>query len=154
MHPEPMLERNLSEERSKMTKEVKTLSAIAKAFGEHARVALADTLAHHKAFTNAEKDVQNEMKAEYMVSYIMGLTKWSEAKAKDVLEATKADRSEKEQDAYYAANSSFRYHISRPEGGAKGAAKIGSSDLVKAAMKLVAKMTAAQKRKLTRLMAE
>jgi len=84
----------------------------------------------------------------------MGFAKLSARAAQAVHEATKADRSEKEQDAYYAANSSFRYHISRPEGGAKGAAKIGSSDLVKAAMKLVAKMTPAQKRKLTRLMAE
>jgi len=149
-----MLERNLSEERSKMTKEVKTLSAIAKAFGAKDRTAKADTLAYHKAFTNAEKDVQSEMKAEYMVGYIMGFAKLSARAAQAVHEATKADRSEKEQGAYYAANSSFSYHISRPEGGAKGAAKIGSSDLVAAAMRLVAKMTPAQKRKLTRLMAE
>ena len=148
-----MLERNLSEERSKMTKEVKTLSAIAKAFGEHARVAMADTLAHHKAFTNAEKDVQSEMKAEYLTGYIMGVGKWSEAKAQDVLEAKRDARDEKEKKAYWAANSSFRYHISRPVIDAKGVAK-GSGDLVVAAMKLVKKMTTAQKRKLTRLMAE
>ena len=136
-----------------MKKEVETLSAIAQAFGAKDRTAKADTLAYHKAFTNAEKDVQSEMKAEYMVGYIMGFAKLSARAAQAVHEATKADRSEKEQGAYYAANSSFSYHISRPEGGAKGVAK-GSGDLVAAAMKLVAKMTAAQKRKLTRLMAE
>ena len=133
-----------------MKKEVETLSAIAQAFGAKDRTAKADTLAHHTAYTKADTDVQSEMKAEYMVGYIMGFAKLSARAAQAVHEATKADRSEKEQDAYYAANSSFRYHIIRP---VKGVAK-GSGDLVEAAMRLVAKMTAGQKRKLTRLMAE
>jgi len=114
---------------------------------------MADTLAHHTAYIKADTDVQSEMKAEYMVSYIMGLTKWSEAKAQDVLEAKRGDRDAKEKKAYWAANSSFSYHIIRPEDGAKGTAK-GADDLVVAAMKIISKMTTAQKRKLTRLMAE
>jgi len=144
-----MLERNLSEERSKMTKV--TLSIVAQAIGSASRISMANTLAHHKAFTSAEKDVRGEMRAEYLTGYIMGLTKLSAAKATAVLETKRDDRSEKEQAAYYAATASFSYHVVRP---VKGVAKPGSSDLVEAAMRLVAKMTAGQKRKLTRLMAE
>ena len=111
---------------------------------------MADTLAHHKAFTNAEKDVRGEMRVEYLTGYIMGVAKLSAAKATAVLETPRAERDDAGQAAYYSATASFSYHIIRP---VKGVAK-GSGDLVEAAMKLVAKMTTAQKRKLTRLMAE
>ena len=111
---------------------------------------MADTLAHHTAYIKADTDVRGEMRVEYLTGYIMGVAKLSEAKAQVVLETKRDDRSEKEQAAYYSATASFSYHIIRP---VKGVAK-GSGDLVEAAMRLVAKMTTAQKRKLTRLMAE
>ena len=127
-----------------------TLSIVAQAIGSASRIAMADTLAHHKAFTNAEKDVRGEMRVEYLTGYIMGVAKLSAAKATAVLETPRAERDDAGQAAYYSATASFSYHIIRP---VKGVAK-GSGDIVEAAMRLVAKMTPAQKRKLTRLMAE
>ena len=143
-----MLERNLSEERSKMTKV--TLSIVAQAIGSASRISMANTLAHHTAYIKADTDVRGEMRAEYLTGYIMGVAKLSEAKAQVVLETPRAERDDAGQAAYYAATASFSYHIIRP---VKGVAK-GSGDIVEAAMRLVAKMTPAQKRKLTRLMAE
>jgi len=144
-----MLERNLSEERSKMTKETLSVMAFAKLLGAAARKTSEASLPFHEAYVAATAQQRAQLKKDWMIGHLDGQgvenpeRTLSKGKAKGTKMAVKH--------AIDKAYSDFSYHIIRR---AKKVAKIGSSDLVAAAMRLVKKMTTVQKRKLTRLMAE
>ena len=126
------------------------LKAIAIVHGTSARTSLTETVSFHKAYVAAEKDVQGEIRDEYMLGYIIGKAKLSEKATIIVMETPRAERTADEQKVYDCARASFRMHIVRPE----PSVKAGQGDLVEAAMRIIGKMTAAQKRKLVKLMAE
>ena len=144
-----MLERNLSEERSKMKTETLSIMDFAKLLGAAARKTSEASLPFHEAYVAATAQQRAQLKEDWMLGHLEGQgvdnpeRVLSLGKSKGTKLAVKR--------AIDKAYSDFSYHVVRP---AKKVVKPGSSDLVAAAMKLVAKMTAAQKRKLTRLMAE
>ena len=132
-----------------MKVEMLSITAFAKLLGSRARKTSEASLPFHEAYVTATTAQQAQLKKEWMLGHLDGQgvdnpeRVLSKGKAKGTKLAVK--------NAIDKAYSDFRFHVVRP---ASKVAKPGSSDLVEAAMKLVAKMTAAQKRKLTRLMAE
>ena len=143
-----MLERNLSEERSKMKTETLSIMAFAKMLGGRARKTSEASLPFHEAYVTATAQQRAQLKTQWMLGHLDGQgvenpeRVLSKGKGKSTKLAVKH--------AIDKAYSDYRFHVVRPE---TSVAK-GAGDLVEAAMRLVAKMTAGQKRKLTRLMAE
>ena len=126
-----------------------SITAFAKLLGGRARKTSEASLPFHDAYVSATVQQRDQLKEEWMTGHLEGQgvenpeRVLSKGKGKSTKLAVKH--------AIDKAYSDYRFHVVRP---ASSVAKPGSSDLVVAAMKLVAKMTVAQKRKLTRLMAE
>ena len=127
-----------------------TLNTLAQSFGRSDAEDAAASLAHHKAFVAADEETQKAMRLDYMVGFIMGHQKVSETKATEILATSRTERSDKHQTACDSAKHSFARRIVRKVSGGSAS----SVDLVEQAMRIVGKMTAAQKRKLAKLMAE
>ena len=132
-----------------MKTETLSITAFAKMLGAAARKTSEASLPFHVAYVAATKAQQDQLKKEWMLGHLegQGVDNPERVLSKGKGKSTKLAVANAIDKAY----SDFRFHVVRP---ASSGAKLGSSDLVEAAMRLVAKMTTAQKRKLTRLMAE
>ena len=127
-----------------------TLNLLAQSFGRRDSEDTSASLAHHQYYVAADTETQKAMRVLFMVNFIMAHQAVSEKKATEILDTPRTERSDKHQTACDSAKHSFARRIVRKVSGGSAS----SVDLVEQAMRIVGKMTAAQKRKLAKLMAE
>lgn len=120
-----------------------TFAGFAHDIGAHARITQDVSQVWHDEYVNADETTRKARREEFIRNFLIGYG-LPEKRAVQVMEQSRDDRTAEDQKAYDAARAKFTYHIVRPEKGGKGSA---SADLVAQALKLVEKMTAAQKRK-------
>jgi hypothetical protein len=77
----------------------------------------------HMAYTKGDATQRTTMRRECMAGYIMGKLAVSDKVADRILSQTRTERSEKQQNAYKAANEQFTYHVSRTNNKVKPQAK-------------------------------
>lgn len=121
-----------------------TYTQFAYAIGTQDRLTLEASLPFHEEYVASEdKAFKARMRKDWVVSYVAGNLRVSQAKAIKITEMTRVERNAVNTDWEKAVNSAgqkFTYHVSRPEGTSK------QGDLVKQALALYAKMSGAQKR--------
>ena len=120
-----------------------TFTQFAFAVGANDRLTQDASLVFHQEYVEADKPKQKQMRKDWVVSYVAGNLKVSQAKAIAICEMTRVERLAKDkdlEDSVNRAGKKFSYHVVRAEGSSKQA------DLVKQALALYAKMSGAQKR--------
>ena len=121
-----------------------TYTQFAYAVGVSDRVTLEASQPFHEEYVASDdKAFKARMRADWVVSYVAGNLKLSQAQAIKVCKMTRVERNALDTELEKAVNRAgqkFSYHVSRPEGTSK------QGDLVKQALALYAKMSGAQKR--------
>lgn len=122
-----------------------TYTQFAYAVGANERLTYeASKVFHEEYMANEDKAFRARMRADWVVSYVAGNLKLSQAKAIKVCKMTRVERNaldKKLEQAVNRAGHQFTYHVVRPEDGTSKQA-----DLVKQALALYAKMSGSQKR--------
>ena len=126
-------------------KQTYTYTQFAFAIGVQERLTLEASVPFHEEYVgNEDKAFRARMRKDWVVSYLSGFLKVSQAKAIKIAELTRVARNElnpKLEEAVNRASKQFTYHIVRPD-----ATTSKQADLVKQALALYAKMSGAQKR--------
>lgn len=120
-----------------------TFTQFAYAVGANDRMTHEASLPFHEEYIKADEPKQKQMRKDWVVSYVAGNLKVSQAKAIAICEMTRVERNAKDkalEDSVNRAGKQFSYHVVRAEGSSK------QVDLVKQALALYAKMSGAQKR--------
>lgn len=120
-----------------------TFTQFAYAVGANDRMTHDASLVFHEEYVEADEPKQKQMRKDWVVSYVAGNLKVSQAKALAICEMTRVERLAKDKDLEDSVNrggKQFGYHVVRATGTSKQA------DLVKQALALYAKMSGAQKR--------
>ena len=127
-------------------KQTYTYTQFAFAIGTQERLTLQASIPFHEEYVaNEDKAFRAKMRKDWVVSYLSGFLKVSQAKAIKIAELTRVARNElnpKLEEAVNRASKQFTYHIVRPE-----ATTSSQADIVKQALALVKKMTKAQLRR-------
>lgn len=122
-----------------------TFTQFAYAVGANDRLTQDASLVFHEEYmANEDKAFRARMRADWVVSYVAGNLKLSQAKAIKVCKMTREQRNALDTELEKAVNRAgqrFTYHVVRPEDGTSKQA-----DLVKQALALYAKMSGSQKR--------
>jgi hypothetical protein len=118
-----------------------TYAAFANAIGAHDTLTLEVSLVWHREYLKADAATRASRRNEFILHFMIGC-KVPEAKAAKVMAQSRTARTAEAQQLYDRARAKFTYHIVRPEKKASGKA-----DIVAQALKLIAQMDAAQKRK-------
>lgn len=120
-----------------------TFTQFAFAVGANDRLTHEASEPFHLEYLEADEPKQKQMRKDWVVSYVAGNLKVSQAKAIAICEMTRVERNAKDkalEDSVNRAGKQFSYHVARPSGTSK------QVDLVKQALALYAKMSGAQKR--------
>jgi hypothetical protein len=118
-----------------------TYAAFANAIGAHDQLTLEVSLVWHREYLKADAATRTARREEFILHFMIG-SKMPAAKAAKIMAQSRTDRTAKAQQLYDRARAKFTYHIVRPEKKASGKA-----DIVAQALKLIAQMDAAQRRK-------
>lgn len=122
-----------------------TYTQFAYAVGANERLTEEASLPFHEEYmANEDKAFRARMRADWVVSYVAGKLKVSQAKAIKICKMTRVERNALDTELEKAVNRAgkqFTYHVVRPEDGTSK-----QTDLVKQALALYAKMSGSQKR--------
>ena len=121
-----------------------TFTQFAFAVGANDRLTHEASLPFHEEYIKADEPKQKQMRKDWVVSYVAGNLKVSQAKAIAICEMTRVERNAKDPELEKVVNRAgqrFTHHVVRPEDGTSK-----QVDLVKQALALYAKMSGAQKR--------
>jgi hypothetical protein len=99
---------------SKVTMAVFSQRLAAKQMGE-LRLLEEATRPFHKHYQKLDAEGQTAYRTEWMCNAFIGALKVSEKKAGEILSQSRTDRTKPQQDVYYRASNSFKYHIIREE---------------------------------------
>ena len=99
---------------SKVTMAVFSQRLAAKQKGEQ-RLLEEATRPFHKHYQKLDAEGQTAYRTEWMLNAFIGALKVSEKRAGEILSQSRTDRTKAQQDVYYRASNSFKYHIVRAE---------------------------------------
>jgi hypothetical protein len=127
-----------------------TFAAFAHDLGAATRITLDASEGWHREYTKADAATRTARREEFISNFLIGYigqdkkltAEQVEKRAKKILAQSRDERSTSDQKVYDAARAKFTYHVVRPEKKSSGKA-----DIVAQALKLIAQMDAAQKRK-------
>lgn len=120
-----------------------TYAGFAHSLGAHDHLTLEVSLVWHREYLKADAATRTARREEFIFNFMIG-AKVPEAKAKKIMATSRTERSKADQQVYDRARAKFTYHIVRPEKNESS----GKTDIVAQALKLIAQMNAAQKRKI------
>lgn len=139
-----------------MAKSIKlSFATFAHDLGAHTRITLDASLIWHEEYVKADEVTRKARREEFIRNFLIGyllarIEKPTEADtakavklAEKIMAQSRDERSHEDQKVYDAARAKFTYHVVRPEKQASS----GKADIVAQALKLIAQMDAAQKRK-------
>ena len=118
-----------------------TFAAFAHDLGAHTRITLEASEGWHREYVKADAATRTARREEFILNFLIGYG-LTPTKAAKVMAQSRDERSASDQKVYDAARAKFTYHVVRPEKKSSGKA-----DIVAQALKLIAQMTAAQRRK-------
>jgi hypothetical protein len=98
----------------KVTMAVFSQRLAAKQMGE-VRLLEEATRPFHKHYQKLDAEGQTAYRTEWMLNAFIGALKVSEKRAGEILSQSRTDRTKAQQDVYYRASNSFKYHIIRAE---------------------------------------
>ena len=99
---------------SKVTMAVFSQRLAAKQMGD-LRLLEEATRPFHKHYQKLDAEGQTAYRTEWMCNAFIGALKVSEKKAGEILSQSRTDRTKVQQDVYYRASNSFKYHVVRAE---------------------------------------
>lgn len=124
-----------------MAKSIKlSFATFAHDLGAHTRITLDASLIWHEEYVKADEVTRKARREEFIFNFMVG---YGCKNAKVIMAQSRDERTADDQKVYDAARAKFTYHVVRPEKQASS----GKADIVAQALKLIAQMDAAQKRK-------